>query len=130
MLNNVCLVGRFTQAPELKTTQNNNSVVSFCLAVQRNGGANKEKVTDFLDCVAWNKTAEFIAKYFQKGNLISLVGSIQTRNYVDKEDKKRKVVEILVESVHFVESKKQNEDEPIANNNEFLDAESEVDLPF
>lgn len=130
MLNNVCLVGRFTQTPELKTTQNNNSVVSFCLAVQRNGGANKEKVTDFLDCVAWNKTAEFISKYFQKGNLVSLVGSIQTRNYVDKEDKKRKVVEILVESVHFVESKKQNEDEPIANNSEFLDIESEVDLPF
>ncbi|MDE7425358.1 MAG: single-stranded DNA-binding protein [Lachnospiraceae bacterium] len=129
MLNNVCLVGRFTQNPELKKTQSDKSVVSFCLAVQRNGGA--DKVTDFLDCVAWNKTAEFITKYFSKGNLISLIGSVQTRNYVDKENKKRKAVEILVESVHFVESKKQNVDETPVNNSEFLDIDnSEEDLPF
>lgn len=134
MLNNVCLIGRMTADPELKTTPNNNFVVNFCLAVQRNGGANKEKVTDFLDCVAWNKTADFINKYFRKGQLLSLVGSIQTRNYVDKEEKKRKAVEILVESVHFVESKQNQNDtseeakSPVTNNSDFLDIEG--DLPF
>lgn len=135
MLNNVCLVGRFVRNPELSITQNGNAVTNFCLAVQRNSGAGKEKITDFLDCVAWGKTAEFITQYLQKGNLVSLTGSIQTRNYINKDGKNIKVVEILVENVYFVVSKKQNTQDgqdvdQRSSDDEFLEISEPNDLPF
>ena len=134
MLNNVSLIGRLTQAPELKTTSNDNSVVNFCLAVTRSKTSSGEWVTDFIDCVAWGKTAEFINQYFTKGQLMALKGSIQTRIYVDKEDKKRKIVEILVDNVYFIEPKKlqqeQNHNENNEEYNKFNNMQYDSDLPF
>ena len=107
MLNNVVLLGRIVADPELKQTPNGNSVANFTLAVDRSyckPGA--ERQCDFLDCVAWKGTGEFISKYFRKGQLIAVTGSIQTRSYTDKSSNKRKTFEILVNSASFCESKK------------------------
>ncbi len=107
MLNVVALVGRLTADPELKYTPNNVAVTSFSLAVTRSyAKAGEERQTDFIDLVAWRNTAEFISRYFRKGQLIAVEGSIQTRTYEDKEGKKRKVFEVVVNNAHFTESKK------------------------
>ena len=103
MLNNVTLMGRLVADPELKTTQNGTSVASFRLAVDRNyqpKGAT-EKQADFIPCVAWRQTAEFISKYFTKGRTIAVEGSLQSRNYEDKQGQKRTAIEVIVERVHF-----------------------------
>ena len=85
MINNVTIMGRLTAAPELKSTQSGKLVTSFAVAVERAyKGANEERQTDFIDCVAWSGTAEFISKYFHKGSLIAIVGRLQTRTYEDK----------------------------------------------
>lgn len=107
MINNVVLLGRLVADPELKQTQSGISVANFTLAVDRSyckPGA--ERQCDFIDCVAWKGTGEFVSKYFRKGQLIAVTGSIQTRTYTDKEGNKRKVFEILVNSASFCESKK------------------------
>lgn len=96
-MNKVLLIGRLCADPELRMTNNGKSVTTFALAVNRQGG----KETDFLDCVAWEKTADFICKYFAKGNPIVIEGAIQTRNYNDKDGNKRKATEITVRGVEF-----------------------------
>ena len=110
MLNNVVLMGRITADPELRHTPNNVAVTSFSLAVNRTyvktGG---ERQTDFIDIVAWRNTAEFICKYFRKGQMMAVQGSIQTSTYQDKEGNKRKKFEILADNVYFTDSKKDNE---------------------
>lgn len=103
-LNKVILAGRLTADPELKTTPSGLSVTSFTVAVDRRFG--KEKQTDFINCVAWRQTAEFITKYFSKGNSICVCGSIQTRNYTDKNGNKRTAVEVVAEEATFCEGKK------------------------
>lgn len=106
MLNNVALMGRLTSEPELRHTPNDIAVTTFTLAVNRSyvkQGA--ERQTDFIDVVAWRNTAEFICRYFKKGQMMAVAGSIQTRSYVDKEGKNRKVFEILADNVYFTESK-------------------------
>ena len=103
-LNKVILAGRLTADPELKTTPSGLSVTSFTVAVDRRFG--KEKQTDFISCVAWRSTAEFITKYFSKGNSICVCGSIQTRNYTDKNGNKRTAVEVVAEEATFCEGKK------------------------
>lgn len=109
MINNVVLMGRLTAAPELKTTQSGISTVRFSVAVERRYNKQvEEKQTDFIDCVAWRQTAEFISKYFNKGSMIALVGSIQTRSYEDKNGNKRKAVEVQVENVSFCGSKSES----------------------
>lgn len=106
MINNVVLMGRLTAAPELKTTQSGISIVSFSVAVERRyNKQGEERQTDFIDCVAWRQTAEFVSKYFNKGSMIAVVGSIQTRNYEDKNGNKRKAVEVQVDNVSFCGSK-------------------------
>lgn len=106
MINNVVLMGRLTAAPELKTTQSGISIVSFSVAVERRyNKQGEERQTDFIDCVAWRQTAEFVSKYFNKGSMIAVVGSIQTRNYEDKNSNKRKAVEVQVDNVSFCGSK-------------------------
>lgn len=102
-MNKVILAGRLTETPELKKTTTDLFVTSFNLAVDRKG---KEKTTDFLTCVAWRGTAEFITKYFQKGNAICITGSLQTRKYTAKDGKEKTAVEIVVDEAYFVESKK------------------------
>lgn len=103
MINTVALMGRLTADPELKHTPNGYAVVSFCIAVNRRF---KDQQADFINCVAWRQTAEFICKYFGKGQMIALEGSIQTRNYTDQDGNKRNATEVLVENVSFCESKK------------------------
>lgn len=109
MLNNVVLMGRLTADPELRHTPSNIAVTSFTLAVNRSYvKTGTERQTDFIDIVAWRTTAEFVCKYFKKGQLVAVQGSIQTSSYQDKEGNKRKSVEVLADSVYFAESRKDN----------------------
>ena len=102
MLNKAILNGRLTKAPELKQTQNGKSVCSFTIAVDRS--RDREK-TDFIPIVAWGKTAEFVNQWFGKGDLITIVGRIEVRNYEDKNGNKRTATEIIAEEVLFGGSK-------------------------
>ena len=105
MLNVVALQGRLAADPEQRTTQNGTTVTSFSLAVQRNiKGSDGEYGTDWIDCVAWRNTAEFIGKYFTKGKMIALDGTLQTRSY-EKDGVKRKVTEVVVQNANFCESR-------------------------
>ena len=106
MINTVILSGRLTAAPELKTTQSGVSVTSFTLAVDRAYKSGEERQTDFIPCVAWRGTAEFITKYFSKGNQIAVEGSIESRKYQDKNGNNRIAYEVIVNQAHFMESKK------------------------
>ena len=130
MLNNVSLMGRLTAAPELKSTSTGTAVTAFTLAVERAyAKQGEQRQTDFIDCVAWRTTAEFITKYFQKGSMIAVTGSIQTRSYEDKNGNKRKAVEILVNSVSFCGSKADTSVPPSSNADSDELGEDE-DLPF
>ncbi len=107
MLNKVILIGRFTRDPELRSTPQGISTCSFSIAVDRNyAKAGTERQTDFINCVAWRQTAEFITKYFAKGNLICVEGSIQTRSWKDNDGNNRYATDVVVDQVYFVESKK------------------------
>ncbi|MCL2087952.1 MAG: single-stranded DNA-binding protein [Oscillospiraceae bacterium] len=108
MLNRVILMGRITAAPELKQTQSGLAVTSFSIAVDRNykSAGQERAATDFINIVAWRQTAEFICKYFTKGSLIAIEGSIETRHYEDKNGNKRTAVEVIAERAHFTGEKK------------------------
>lgn len=102
MLNTISLMGRFTAQPELMTTRTGVSTVSFTLAVQRDyEGREGEREADFIDCVAWRNTAEFVVRNFGKGDLVALTGTLQTHMYTDREGKTRKSVNVLVSNVYF-----------------------------
>ena len=106
MLNHITLMGRMTHDPELRYTPQNTPVTSFSLAVERDyqpGGA--EKQTDFIDCVAWRKTAEFVSKHFQKGSLAAVSGRLQIRDWTDRDGGKRRSAEVAVDNVYFAEKK-------------------------
>ncbi len=106
MLNQVALMGRLTADPELRRTPNDVAVTTFTIAVNRSyvkQGA--ERQADFIDVVAWRNTAEFICRYFRKGQMMAVTGSIQTRTYTDKEGKNRKAFEVVADNVYFTESK-------------------------
>ena len=105
MLNRVILMGRLTADPELRKTGSDISVTSFTLAVERNYGKGADRQTDFINCVAWRQEAEFISRYFSKGKLMAVEGSLQVRNYVDKNENKRQAVEVLVDQAYFADSK-------------------------
>lgn len=104
-LNLVTLAGRLTRDPELRTTTSGLSVTTFTIAVDRKYSRGEDKQTDFIDCIAWRDRADFISKYFFKGSAICVTGTIQTRNYEDKNGNKRKATEVIVDSADFVESK-------------------------
>lgn len=102
MLNKAILMGRLTRDPEMRTTQNGTAVCSFSIAVDRNfRNQNGERQTDFINCVAWRQQAEFVSKYFTKGRMIAVVGSIQTRTYTDRDGNNRNAVEVVVDEVSF-----------------------------
>lgn len=103
--NKVILIGRLTSDPELKKTQNGISVLSGSVAVDRAYKQGDERKTDFIEFVTWRKTAEFVAKYFNKGNAILLEGELQTRSYTAQDGSKHKVVEVIASNVAFVETK-------------------------
>lgn len=128
MLNKVILQGRFTRDPELRSTPQGVSTCSFSLAVDRDFvREGEERKADFPNCVAWRSTAEFISKYFRKGSMAIVEGSLQTRQYEDADGKKRTATEVLVSNIYFGESKK--ESEAIENVPVIVDEHS-GDLPF
>ena len=109
MLNCAVLMGRICQDIELKTTASGVSVTSFNIAVDRSyQKQGEEKQTDFLTVVCWRNTADFVSRYFKKGSMIAVQGSIQTRSYEDKEGNKRTAVEVVADNVSFCGSKSEN----------------------
>ena len=136
MFNLVVLTGRLTADPELKTTPSGISVTSFSIAVNRNYKSGEEQQADFINIVAWRQTAEFITRYFQKGSLIGVEGSIQTRRYQDSNGNNRTAFEVVVNNAQFVESKRNNnanEENTYSNSNtgDFEEMSGEDDdLPF
>jgi len=108
-VNSICLMGRLTGDPELKTTQTGVSVTSFSVAVDRAyRSKDQERQTDFINCVAWRSTAEFISRYFRKGQRIALQGSLQSRRYTANDGSQRTVYEVVVDNAFFCESKGSN----------------------
>ena len=101
MVNSVVIMGRLCAAPELKKTQSGTSVCSVCVAVDRPRRQDAEAQTDFLDIVAWRQTAEFLARYFGKGQQIAVEGKLQSRTWEDNEGHRRKAVEIVAAQLHF-----------------------------
>ena len=148
-MNSICLMGRLTGDLELKTTQNGVSVTSFSVAVDRAyRSKDQERQTDFINCVAWRNTAEFISRYFRKGQRIALQGSLQSRKYTANDGSQRTVFEVVVDNAFFCESKGGNaagapgydsqvpqysEAKPAfstANSGDFEDILTDEDLPF
>lgn len=107
MLNLTVMTGRMVETPELKTTANNVSVTVFRIAVSRNYKVNEEYPTDFFNVVAWRGTAEFAAKYFKKGDLLSVQGRFETRKYTDKNGNNREAVELTADNLYFGESRRE-----------------------
>ena len=111
MLNHITIMGRLTRDPELRRTGSGVAVASFTVAVDRDFGGRDggEKETDFIDCVAWRQTGEFVSKYFTKGSMIVVSGRLQIRNWNDKDGNKRRSAEVVADNVYFGESKRSNE---------------------
>lgn len=111
MLNKITIMGRLTRDPELRRTQNGTAVASFTIAVDRDysGKDGGEKETDFVNCVAWRNTGEFVSKYFTKGRMIVVSGRLQIRDYTDKEGNKRRTAEVVAESCYFGDSKRESD---------------------
>ena len=111
MLNHITIMGRLTRDPELRRTGSGVAVASFTVAVDRDFGKSEsgEKETDFIDCVAWRQTGEFISKYFTKGSMIVVSGRLQIRGWTDKDGNKRRTAEVVADNVYFGESKRGNE---------------------
>lgn len=147
MLNHITIMGRLTRDPELKKTPTDISVCSFSIACDRDFKSKEtgEKETDFIDCVAWRSTAEFISKYFSKGRMAVVDGRLQIRPWTDKEGNKRRSAEIVVSNAYFGDSKPKDagEDEPPAYQGgyggfplpdgfspDFGNAEDDGELPF
>lgn len=112
MLNRIDLMGRLTRDVELRHTQSQTPVASFTLAVDRDFADKQsgEKQTDFIDCVAWRNTAEFVNKYFRKGSMAVVSGRLQIRDYTDKDGNKRRAAEVVADNIYFGESKKTADD--------------------
>ena len=145
MINTVAIMGRLTYDPELKSTPSGVSVIRFQVACDRNyQKSGEDRQADFIDCVAWRQTAEFISRYFRKGSMIAVEGSIQTSNYTDKDGNKRKQVEVVANNVSFCGSKAESGYErndyaqaapsyTNADNSDFeeiVDSDEGDDLPF
>lgn len=136
-MNKVIETGRATKDIELRSTTSGKSVVSFSIAVKRtykNAEGNYD--SDFFDCIAFGKLAETISRYVHKGDMVGVIGKLQTRSYTDKKDNKRKVTEIIVEELEFLQQKKEEpathgyetvDNDPFANFEELAD---DADLPF
>lgn len=133
-MNHGSYVGRLTADPELKQTQNRISVCSFTLAIDRPGARDK---TDFINFVAWRQTAEFICKYFRKGQNIGVTGYLSSRQYEDKNGNRRTAFEVVVDRAEFVERRAEEEQQPrnpggieYLNQQGFEEIPPEEDLPF
>ena len=121
MLNHIVIMGRLTRDPELRRTGSGIAVASFSVAVDRDI-ANKEsgeRETDFIDCVAWRGTGEFVSKYFQKGSMIVVSGRLQIRSWTDKDGNKRRSAEIVADNVYFGSSRRDDASNGSYNNNSY-----------
>lgn len=143
MVNTVVIAGHLGKDPEVKTTSGGTSVVSFDLAVRRGYvKSGEERKTDWIPCVAWRKTADYIAQYLHKGSHIAVTGAIQCREYVDKDGKNRKAVEVIVSEVTSLDKRESNSDNadwsapaPVmgytaGSQEDFSSVDSDDDLPF
>ena len=120
-LNRITIMGRMTKDPELRRTNSGKAVTSFTLAVDRDFEKGK---TDFIECVAWGNTAEFVSKYFSKGRMVVASGRLQLRDWTDKDGNKRKTAEVVTDNVYFGDSKNNTEQQ-------FAEVEEDdSDLPF
>ena len=129
-MNNICITGRLTTMPEIKKTTSGVSVCSVSIAVDRDYKVNGEKTTDFIPCVFWRGTAEFVGKYFKKGDMIAVVGALESRKYKDKEGNNHIVWEVKADKVNFCGGKKEVSQD---NTQIFEDVSDEIsgeDLPF
>ena len=108
MLNHIVIMGRLTRDPELRRTGSGVAVASFTLAVDRDFGKNEngEKETDFIDCVAWRQTGEYVSKYFTKGRMAVVSGRLQIRSWTDKDGNKRRTAEVVADNVYFGDSRR------------------------
>lgn len=129
-LNTITIMGRLTKAPELRYTQQNTPVAAFTLAVDRDysGRDGGEKQTDFIDCVAWRGTAEFVDRYFDKGSMAVVSGRLQLRDWTDNNGNKRRSAEVVAEHVYFGESKRKSADISAEDFEDLDDKDGE--LPF
>lgn len=125
-LNRIDIMGRMTKDPELRRTNSGKAVTSFTLAVDRDFENGK---TDFIDCVAWGKTAEFVAEYFTKGRMAIASGRLQLRDWTDNSGNKRRNAEVIADNVYFGDSNA-NRDSSGNTNATFQEVEEEDDLPF
>jgi single-strand DNA-binding protein len=105
MLNHITIMGRLTKDPELRSTISGKNVANFTVAVDRDYNSGSEKQTDFIECVAWKGTADFVSKYFHKGSMIILAGKLQSRKWQDRDGNNRINWEVVADSVYFGESK-------------------------
>lgn len=133
-MNNVSIIGRMTADPELRYTQSGTACTRFNVAVDRRVKQGEEKQTDFITVVAWQQRAEFICKYFSKGQRIALTGSIRTGNYTDKDGNKRNTFEVWAENVEFCDSKNSQKTDTksieVENTADFEQMPDDKDLPF
>lgn len=137
MLNRIDLMGRLVRDPELRYTASQTPVCTFTVAVDRDfsGKDRASRETDFIDCVAWRNTAEFICKYFTKGSMAVIGGKLQIRNWTDKENRSRRSAEVMVDDIYFGESRRVSApaEEPVTsieNEWESFTGEEDEDLPF
>lgn len=133
-MNSVQIIGRMTADPELRHTQSGTSCARFNIAVDRRVKQGEEKQADFITIVAWQQRAEFICKYFSKGQRIALTGSIRTGNYTDKDGNKRNTFEVWAENVEFCDSKNSQKTDTksieVENTADFERMPDDKDLPF
>lgn len=119
MLNHITIMGRLTRDPELRRTGSGIAVTSFTVAVDRDYKTGNEKEVDFIDCVAWRQTGEFVAKYFTKGRMAVVSGSLHIRGWTDKHGEKRRTAEVIASNVYFGDSKSESHNTQ-ANTNPYL----------
>lgn len=135
MYNRVGIMGRFAQDPELRHTQSGAAMVTFTLAVDRDykDKDSGERTTDWIDCIAWRKTGEFVKQYFTKGRMALVEGRIQVRHWTDKDGNKRKSTEVAVDEIYFADSPPAKRTGPAyqpAPAPEYFDVDEKEDLPF
>ena len=138
MLNHIVIMGRLTRDPELRRTGSGIAVASFTVAVDRDFGSRDggEKETDFIDCVAWRQTGEFVSKYFTKGRMIVVSGRLQIRSWTDKEGNKRRSAEVVADNCYFGDSKKDSAPNPVEDgvsvpaSDYSVSTDDDAELPF
>jgi len=129
-INIVAITGRLVRDPEIRQTQSGVAVCSFAVAVDRAYKSGEERQADFIDCTAWRHSAEFLEKWFHKGDMIGITGHLQTRNWETDDGQKRKSTEIIVDNLSFVGSKKQQNTEDTRSGGEFAQLKDDDDFPF